>query len=424
MNKRYDVVIIGTGLVGSSLALALIKHQLRVALVEQRPLPVQPPVERGASKPIALNYASVAILKNLGLWSKVAAQASPIQTVHISEQGALASTQIQAHAMGVAALGQTVPAAQLGWALTQSLQQALTQGKLDIWNPAVCQRLSAHPRGWAVTIQTETTQQIIEATLVIATDGAGSTTRQLMGIPVQKEKILSSHQQALVTTLHTTQPHNQIAYQRFTQQGILAFLPLVNKNRVGFVWTASAAVIESLTQLNDAAFLSQVQSLFPKRLGTFCAKEALQTHPLEMFMAKPQAQPGFILLGNAAHTLLPIAAQGLNLALHDMAVLVDQILTAREANQPLSHPSLSEHYLKQRLPAQQRIMTFTQRLAKMVSPRVQSLTLLRNSGLLVFDLIPPFKKVVSRRLMGIQGRLPTLIRGTVSYQQEETYAEI
>lgn len=424
MNKRYDVVIIGTGLVGSSLALALTKHRLRVALVEQRPLPVQPPVERGASKPIALNYASVAILKNLGLWSKVAAQASPIQTVHISEQGTLASTQIQSQALGVTALGQTVPAAQLGWAFTQSLQQALTKGKLDIWNPAVCQRLSAHPCGWAVTIQTETTQQTIEATLVIATDGAGSTARQLMGIPIEKEKTLSSHQQALVTTLHTTQPHNQIAYQRFTQQGILAFLPLVNKNRVGFVWTASTAVIESLTQLNDAAFLSQVQSLFPKRLGTFYAKEALQTHPLEMFMAKPQAQPGFILLGNAAHTLLPIAAQGLNLALHDMAVLVDQILTACEANQPLSHPSLSENYLKQRLPAQQQIMAFTQRLAKIFSPRVQSLTFLRNSGLLVFDLIPPFKKAVSRRLMGIQGRLPTLIRGTVSYQQEETYAEI
>ncbi|WP_192805850.1 Rossmann-fold NAD(P)-binding domain-containing protein [Rickettsiella massiliensis] len=104
--------------------------------------------------------------------------------------------------------------------------------------------------------------------------------------------------------------------------------------------------------------------------------------------------------------------------------MVDQILAACEANQPLSHPSLSENYLKQRLPAQQQIMAFTQRLAKIFSPRVQSLTFLRNSGLLVFDLIPPFKKAVSRRLMGIQGRLPTLIRGTVSYQQEETYAEI
>lgn len=423
MKKNYDVIIMGGGLVGSVLALALSKYPLQIALVEQRSFALAPPIDTGASKPIALNYASIAILKNLGLWSAIASMVSPIHAVHISEQGTLASAKIQAQAIGVSTLGHVISAAQLAWKLTQALRHASAQGNIDLWNPARCQGLNRHAHGWEVTIQTDTTSQTLDASLVIATDGVNSTARQLMGISLQK-KNEAFKTQALVTTLHTSKLHDQVAYQRFTQQGILAFLPLLRKNRVGLVWTAPEMTIQTLIQLDDADFLARLHALFPKRLGSFSAKEAVQAHTLETFIAKKQAEPGFILLGNAAHTFSPIAAQGLNLALHDMAVLVDQIWVTLDAKKPLSHPSLTEQYLQQRLPAQRQIMSFTQRLTQIFSPRVQGLTLLRNSGLLVFDFIPLFKKTVSRRLMGIQGRLPTLIRGTVTGQQEEIYAEI
>ncbi len=192
---------------------------------------------------------------------------------------------------------------------------------------------------------------------------------------------------------------------------------------MGLVWTAEQSVIDELQLLTESDFLMRLQTVFAYRLGEFLERGKLSVYPVKSFIAELQAQPGLVLLGNAAHTLSPIAAQGLNLALQDMAELTDILTEAFHAKKDLADPSISQTYLAARLPVQKQWMGFTENLASLFKQKFAPLTLLRNSGLLTFDLVFPFKRNIARRLMGIFGRLPPLVRGS-SYQREEEHVEI
>jgi 2-octaprenyl-6-methoxyphenol hydroxylase len=424
MKQHYDILIVGAGIVGSSLVLALSHLPLRVALIEKTSFKLEDFIPTAESKAIALNHASMRILRRLLPWTEVSAYANPIETVHISEQGCFASARIKAREMGVSALGAVVPAAKLGWTVNKALAQLATQTSkklnLTLFNPAQCQALLKTEQGWEALIASkEGALQTLCAPLMIAADGSHSVVRQLLAIDVQSQ---SEEQVALVTTLNLARHHHHVAYQRFTDQGILACLPLLG-NKVGFVWTATKTIIEQRQSLTESEFLACVQQLFAYRIGRFLARGLLSVYPVESFIAQPQAQTGLILLGNAAHTLSPIAAQGLNLALQDMAELVDILTQAVETKKALADSSITQTYLAARLPQQKQLIRFTENLGKLFKQKFLPLTLLRNSGLLAFDLVTPVKRNVSRHLMGIHGRLPSLARGVV-HQQEEEYVEI
>lgn len=423
MNQDYDILIIGAGIVGMSLVLALSHLPFRVALIEQAPINPTDSMLTAESKPIALNYASVRLLQTLLLWADLAAYANPIESVHISEQACFAAARIKAKEMGVSALGYVIPAAQLAWVLTKALLQLTKTSKqlsLDIFNPAQCQKLLKTEQGWEAHVTTKENElKTISARLVIAADGSNSIVRKLVDIDVKAQ---NEGQMALVTTLKLTRHHQHSAYQRFTDQGVIATLPLLG-NKVGLVWTGAQTQIEELQSLTESDFLARLQSLFAYRLSRFLERRPCSVYPIKSFIAEPQAQAGLILLGNAAHTLSPIAAQGLNLALQDMAELVDILIKAFRMQKDWMDPSIGRSYLMARLPAQKQLLKFTENLASLFKQKFGPLTLMRNSGLLAFDLVAPFKRNVSRRLMGMQGRLPPLVCG-VSYQQEEEYVEI
>ncbi|BBB14969.1 2-polyprenyl-6-methoxyphenol 4-hydroxylase [Candidatus Rickettsiella viridis] len=420
--RDYDILIMGAGMVGTSLALALSHLPLRIAIIEKTSfnLDITPNLD---SKPIALNYASSRILKNLIPWTDLSAYANPIEQVHISEAGCFAAARIKAKAMGVSALGYVIPASLLGCAFTKALIP-LTEGskplRLDLFNPAQCQALLKNEQVWEAHITTETGElQTISARLVVAADGSDSIVRQLLGIKVQAQ---SKGQMALVTTLKLARHHHHTAYQRFTSQGVMAALPLLG-NQVGFVCTAPQHQIEERQSLSKSEFLAWVQSLFAYRLGQFLESGSLRSYPIKSFIAEPQAQAGLILLGNAAHTLSPIAAQGLNLALQDMAELADRIAKAFVAQKDLADSSISQAYLAARLPAQKQLIGLTENLGRLFQEKFRPLTLIRNSGLLAFDLVSPLKQNISRRLMGTHGRLSPLVRG-IAPQQEEEHVKI
>ncbi len=420
--KDYDILIIGAGIVGVSLVLALSHLPLRIALIEQAPLNQTDSAPVTESKPIALNYASVRILQTLIPWLDLSACANPIEAVHISEQGCFAAARITAKEMAVTALGYVVPGAQLGWILTKALFQenkTSRQLALDIFNPAQCQALIKKAHTWEAVITEKGEAKTICARLVIAADGSHSVVRQLLDIAIKKQ---SEGQAALVTTLNLARHHHHIAYQRFTTQGIIALLPLLG-NKVGFVWTAPQPIIEELQLLTESEFLVRVQSLFAYRLGYFLESGPLNIYPIKSFIAESQVQPGLILLGNAAHTLSPIAAQGLNLALQDMAELADILTQAFNMKKDLMDPSIGQRYLAARLPLQKQLIRFSENLGNVFKQKFGPLTFIRNGGLLAFDLITPLKINTSRRLMGISGRLSPLVRG-LAYQQEKKYVEI
>jgi 2-octaprenyl-6-methoxyphenol hydroxylase len=405
----YDILIIGGGIVGISLVSALSHLPLRIALIEQKPLSIDSQKDWGG-RPIALNYASSRILKNLIPWSDLAAHINPIETVHISEQGRFAAARIKAREMNVPVLGYVIPANALMRIFTQALMQkaALMPLTLHVLNPAQCVALTKHHMSWQAVIKQNDQSLTLFARLVIAADGSHSSTRQLVGIDIQN---VNEGQTAVSTTLHMAHPSAHTAYQRFTKQGIIAGLPLLG-NKLGFVWTAPNALIAELTLLNPSDFLTRIQHVFAYRLGKFLAYDTPSVSPIKSFIAAPQAQPGFILLGNAAHTLSPIAAQGLNLALQDMASLVDILTKVLDTTKDLADPRISQDYLTARLPVQKQLLRFTEHLPNIFKLQFGPLTLLRNSGLLAFDLIPYLKRNTSRRLMGIYGRLPSLVRSS------------
>ena len=415
MKNQYDLVIVGAGVVGTTLALALASLPLRVALVEQVDFKRSSSTPVGAvSKPFALNYASIRLLKTLIPWSVLVDQASPIETVHVSEQGRFGALRIKAHEFGMAALGYVIPSVQLAAVgiqlLLQLSKKPLATGfSLDLLTPAECKAISKTANGWeALVLDSAGTQLKIQTHLLIGADGSDSNIRKLAGIITREQS--PEEQLALVATLAPVRSHRQIAYQRFTANGILACLPLL-ANRVGLVWTGSLPLIQSLQSITEADFMTRLQAVFAGYLGKFTLSSPRAIYPVNSFIAEPQAEPGLILLGNAAHTLLPIAAQGLNLALQDMAVLVDIITATLQAKKKLSSATLGETYLAARLPIQKKWVARTKQLQWLFKQTFTPLTWLRNKGLLAVDLLPPLKKNIVPRLVGIHDRLPNWVRG-------------
>lgn len=418
MKQDYDILIVGAGIVGSSLALALSNLPLKVALIEKMPFKCNSVLPLN-SKPIALNVSSIRILQTLSLWPALAPYANPIESVHISQQGYFAQSRISAKDMGVPQLGCVIPAARLGKEFIKALTQRAAsktslQASLDLFNPAECQAIKKLEQGWEVTLTQQDEKLIIYPRLVIAADGSDSTVRNLLNIDIKTRR---KSEAALTTMLDISRHHRHIAYQRFTDNGIIACLPLID-DKIGVVWTAAEQTINELRLLPAADFLEKLQQHFSYRFGKLLLNTKPQVYTLKSFIAETQAQPGLILLGNAAHTLLPIAAQGLNLALQDMSELADIIANALSTKKDLADPSLSLSYLNARLTVHKQVMRFTEQLVERFQTGSKSLTFIYNNGLLAMDLFSPCKRNLSRRLMGIHGRLPNLIRGLTLKQEE------
>lgn len=420
LKQDYDILIVGAGVVGSSLALALSNLPLRIALIEKKPFKEDAKLSDNLhnDKPIALNAASIQILQTLSLWPALLPCANPIESVHISQQGYFAQSRINAKQLGIPQLGYVVPAAGLGAECTKALIQCSINkipkaASLDLFNPAQCQAINKLPQTWEVTFTQQQEKFIIYPRLIVAADGSDSTVRKLLNIGI---KISSETKAALVATLTMSCHHQHIAYQRFTDSGIIACLPLVG-NKIGLVWTATKPIIDALPDLLLTDFVEKLQQHFNYRFGKLNCDNKPQIYPLKSFIAEIQAQPGLVLLGNAAHTLLPVAAQGLNLALQDMSVLADIIADSLLTKKDVAGAGLSHAYLNARLSIQKQIIGFTEQLEQLQT-RFKPLTFIYNNGLLAMDILPVCKRSLSRRLMGTHGRLSRLIRGLTLEQEE------
>lgn len=409
MKQDYDILIVGAGIVGTSLALALLDLPLRIALIEQSSFKTLDISLFSESKPIALNLASLRIFQALNVWSALEAYANPIKSVHISKQACFTQSRINAKDFGVSELGTVIPAACLGHQLTKALLQNVASNKklgcLDLYNPASCESIERLGGAWQVIVSGQKEKKIIYPRLIIGADGTYSTVRKLLNIGLKTKPFSEA---ALTSFIDTSLHHQDIAYQRFTNQGIIACLPLRN-NKIGLVWTSEQPLLETLQNLTELDFLENLQRHFSYRFGKLLHYTKPQIYALKSCVAEVQAQAGLILLGNAAHTLLPVAAQGLNLGLQDMAECVDLIGKAM-GQYHLGDARLAQSYLKSRLTAQRQIIGFTEQLTRL---QTQSgpLTFIYNNGLLAMELLSPCKRNLSRRLIGIHGRLPRLIRG-------------
>ncbi|WP_372521932.1 2-octaprenyl-6-methoxyphenyl hydroxylase [Sulfuricaulis sp.] len=403
MKTDYDILIIGGGLVGASLACALRASGLRLGVIEAVPLAAssQPGYD---DRTLALAYGSKRIFETLGVWEGIVPETTRIDRIHISDRGHFGVTRLTAAEAGLPALGYVVPNRALGAALLKALESSR---QIDWLCPAEMRDIRVTQDHAAVTVHHEGKDKMLTARLVIAADGAHSAVRQAMGIEAVRTEY---RQTAIVTTVTASQPHGNTAYERFTDTGPLALLPQ-RQNDCAVVWSARAEEVKTILGWSDAEFLRQLQERFGDRLGDFTRLGRRASYPLALTRVPEQVRARLALIGNAAHTVHPVAGQGFNLGLRDVAAVADILADAHRAGNDIGDLTVLRRYADWRRRDNQVISLFTNGLIRIFSNNIFPLTLLRNAGLLAVDLMPGIKRGFVRVTSGLAGKLPRLARG-------------
>jgi 2-octaprenyl-6-methoxyphenol hydroxylase len=404
MTEPFDIAIVGGGMVGASLAVALGGLAVRVALIEAVPHDAasQPSFDERTT---ALSNGSRRILETLGVWSALSSTATPIRRIHVSDQGRFGFARVDAAEQGLAAMGYVVPNRSLGAALWSQLEGG---AQLQVFCPAEVSRVAAGEQWVELQLLAADAACTIKTRLVVAADGAHSAVRSAFGIAAE---VRDYDQSAVITTVLPQRFHDHIAYERFTASGPLALLPLAD-GRCTLVLTLGRSLVESAMAWSDEEFLAEVQRRFGFRLGRFLKVGRRAAYPLSLSRAARTSSGRCVIIGNAAQGLHPVAGMGFNLGLRDAASLAELVAESRSAGRvDLGCAGLLAEYDSWRAADRGGIIAFTDGLVRTFSNPLGAVQRLRDLGLLAFDLLPPATSALSRLSTGAAGRVPKLARG-------------
>ncbi|OFD27582.1 ubiquinone biosynthesis protein UbiH [Acinetobacter baumannii] len=400
---QQQVIIVGGGMVGLSLSLMLAKANIAVKLLEAVKYPnyddqnVAPYHSSFDARNTALSRRSVQIYQKLGLWDALQQHATPILQVHITEQGSFGKARLIAEQEKVESFGQVIENAWLGRVLlTQVRQQPLIELIDGVQVTALTQDAEQ------VHIEAQRGDEVLklESKLLIAADGRDSFCRQAIGVGVD---VHDYDQVAIVTTVQTSKPHEHVGFERFSALGPLALLPLPGEYRRSVVWPVKKGTEgEWLGEENDQHFLDALQKTYGDRAGKFEKTGKRFSYPLSQVLAHKQAVGRVILMGNAAHTIHPVAGQGFNLCLRDADVLLRYLVNQLSASDDIGNPDNLLAYEQARLSDQQRVIKFCDTVVRDFSNQNPLLKLIRNTGLIAFDVIPGVKPLVANYAMGLK----------------------
>jgi 2-octaprenyl-6-methoxyphenol hydroxylase len=398
MSTDYDLIIIGGGLVGASLAYALQHSKLNIALIEATNIELdeQPSYD---DRGIALAYGSQRIFETMGIWSQFSAHCTPINTIHISDRGHLGVTRLSAQKEKVPALGQVVTARAIGLCLNKAIQ-ALPN--LTLITPKCVIAVSQQEE--KVTITLDDNQQL-SAKLIAAADGGQSSVRQLLNLGAFEQDY---QQTAITANISTERAHQGCAYERFTDSGPLALLPM-SDNRSSLVWTVKSGDEEHILASSDELFLKQLQERFGYRLGKFTRVGKRHSYPLKLIECDQPIQHRIVFIGNAAHSLHPIAGQGFNLGLRDVAALAEVITDSTHSD--IGSSKALYDYKQWRQADQDSVIKATSQLVNIFSNDYTLIGHGRGAGLTMLDMTPSIKSHLAKKSMGLTGRQPKLARG-------------
>lgn len=386
--RQVDILIVGGGLAGATLMLALRGLGYSSLLIESKEFEdkINPDFD---ARSLALAPASIRILSMLGVWNLLQEYASPIQKIHVSDQHRFGAARL--HAQPNNPLGAVIEMQYINRALHRLLN------KEHILAPATLRHIDT--TGHQATVQTTFGELVINAKLIVAADGATSTVRSLSKMPVTIKKY---NQQAIVANIGLIKKHQYQAFERFTSEGPLALLPM-HDNKMSLVWAMSPQKAHHLLAADDQQFLRALQKAFGYRLGRFSKVGARFSYPLQQSIMPQQVKWPLVFVGNAAHTLHPVAGQGFNLGLRDVAALAQCI-----AQYGLNKAMLTQ-YLALRLSDQKSIIGFTNSLISIFTSRIPGVSLARDLGLIVLDNSTTLKNWLSRYAQGYNGVIPDLV---------------
>jgi 2-octaprenyl-6-methoxyphenol hydroxylase len=398
--ETCDVLIVGGGLVGASLAIALDRSGLSVALAESAAprVDAQPSYDE---RNLALARASVNALTALGVWAPLSGSAAPIRKIHISRQGEFGAVRLDAKLHDLDAFGAVVPARELGNALLRRLDAC---AQLQRFAPATVKSIGVDANHATARLHTIDGEHTINARLLVGADGTNSLVREALGIGVDR---FDYEQTAFVFTV-TTERAMDSAYERFTATGPTALLPL-GERRGGVVLTVPSDDAERVANLDDAGFLDLLHSRFGWKLGRFSRPGKRVSYPLRRVCAQRLTSTRAVLVGNAAQTLHPIAAQGFNLGLRDALTLAERV---QRADDPGSATLLAD-YAQTRSADRDGTIAMSDGLARWTRDESLPLTLARSFGMIALDRIAPLQSILIDRGMGFRGDIPSLAARSV-----------
>ncbi len=398
---QQEVIIVGGGMVGLSLALMLAKTNITVKLLEAIKYPnyddenLVPYHSSFDARNSALSRRSVQIYQELGLWNALQEHATPILEVNITEQGSFGKARLKAEQEKVESFGQVIENAWLGRVL---LTQVKKEPLIELIDGVQVTSL-IQDTDFAYIERGESSLKL-QSKLVIAADGRDSFCRKALGIGASEHDY---DQVAIVTTVQTSKPHAHVGFERFSHLGPLALLPLPGEYRRSVVWPVKKGTEgEWLGDENDQHFLDALQETYGDRAGKFQKTGKRFSFPLSQVLAEKQAVGRVVLMGNAAHTIHPVAGQGFNLCMRDAHVLVRYLKEQQVQGADLGDAGILQDYEKSRLSDQQRVIKFCDSVVRGFSNQNPFLKLMRNTGLIAFDTIPGIKPLVANYAMGLK----------------------
>ncbi|MEQ1545305.1 2-octaprenyl-6-methoxyphenyl hydroxylase [Methyloglobulus sp.] len=397
--RSFDVVIVGGGLAGNCLALALNGSGLRVAIIEANTKEHMLHSAMG-DRALALAAGTITTLEALGIWQGIQAKATAITDIHVSDRGHFGKVRLSARKLKVTALGYVITARDIETHVAELVDQTgITQ-----LCPARLVGLMSGEKEVNASIKYQEESLCLSAKLLVGADGGNSSVRKLLDI---SQQVTEYGQTALVTKVKTSLPHRNIAYERFTGSGPLALLP-IGKNRCSVVWTRSTEEAGSLMSGSENDFMEALQHCFGYRLGQLTLAAPRRAFPVSLIRADRMHSGRAVIIGNAVHQLHPVAGQGFNLGLRDVEQLADMVLKQHEQGEDIGSATFLNDYVTAREQDHRRTITFTDTLVKLFSNDWLALAAARNFGLAALDHLPAAKAFLSRHAMGLAQRLPGL----------------
>ncbi|MGH8077602.1 MAG: 2-octaprenyl-6-methoxyphenyl hydroxylase [Lysobacter sp.] len=405
-SARHDVVIIGGGLVGASLAIALDRIGLDVGLVEATPAGALPAVfdERNLS----FAEATINALGALGVLQKLRAPTGSIERIHISRRGDFGRTVLEPGKYGRREFGRVVVARDFGEALESRLAEL---PRLTRYRPVRFVGLEGEADDGAyraIRVANADGERILKTRLLVAADGTRSGVRDALRIGTDEH----DYQQTLfVTRMRSERAPEGTAYERLGDDGPTALLPRGDRH-YGLIHAVASADADAVAALDESAFVARVQAAFGWRAGRFLGCGARSRYPAIRALAQRTSAPRSVLIGNAAQTIHPIGAQGFNLGLRDALTLAELIECARAADgsADCGHPALLAAYVNRRRDDRERTVAFSDQLVRLTSNPTRLLRPLRSLGLLAFDRLPSAQSLLVGGAMGYRGDVPALCR--------------